>query len=216
MTEISDFLLLLAEIVGTAAFSAAGTLTGIQRKLDVFGAFVSGCLTAVGGGFIRDIVLGVTPPSLFVHPMYVTIAAVTSVAVMITDRAVVKRKPDLKFDALINFFDSVGLASFVISGIDTSRYCGFGDNAFLTIFVGVVTGIGGGLLRDSVSGSVAVIMHKQVYATVAIAGAIIYYYPIRLGLRDYYSGIIAFAFIVMVRLLAAHYRWDLPKIDSGE
>ena len=113
---------------------------------------------------------------------------------------------------LINALDAVGLGIFVTVGVDAAVRAGYGDNAFLAVFVGTMTGVGGGILRDQLVGRVPMVLQKHVYVLAAIAGAIAYYVMLRLDLLRPVALCLSSAIVVVIRLLAAHYRWNLPHI----
>lgn len=131
------------EIIGAIAFAVSGALVGIRKNMDVFGVCVLGLSTAVGGGVIRDLILRETPPAMFTNPIYAIAGLATCLFVLIPEiRTMVERS---EFVLLLE--DAVGLGIFTASG--TMHALETADaNAFLAVFVGVVTGVGGGLLRD--------------------------------------------------------------------
>ena len=203
----------LAELIGVASAAISGVLTAAQASLDVFGAIVLGCIKAVCGGIIRDLILGVTPPATFRKPTYLLVAAGVSLAVFLLEYSFGEtveygRK---RYEQLLNAFDAVGLAIFVIIGVDAANNAGYRDNAFLSVFVGTVTGIGGGMLRDMLIGKIPVVLQKHIYALAAIFGAVLYVYLPKLGCPTTASLYVAVAAILLIRFLATHYRWNMPK-----
>ncbi len=205
------------EIIGTVAFAITGVITAIEKKFDILGAIVLGTVTAVGGGILRDIMLGYLPPLAFRNPVYALTAILTSVAVFIlayfTGKKIV-RHFDI-YSQVINFFDSLGLAVFVVAGINASRECGFGENAFLSLFVAVLTGVGGGVLRDILAGRVPKILRRRVYALAAILGGLIYYYLLEFGIfSETLSMLIGAGSVLLIRILATVFRWNLPSIQN--
>lgn len=209
-------MLFVAEMIGIVAFSVAGTMTGLKRRLDIFGAFIMGCVTAVGGGCLRDIFLGSLPPSMFVNPVYAATAAVTSIVVIFIEFVVRKKRIIVShtYDTIVNVCDAIGLGAFVVVGVDIPVSLGYGDNVFLVLFIATLTGVGGGVLRDVLCAQVPIILHKQVYATIALSGAAIYFVFSKYLMPDYIAGIITVAYAVVMRCLAAHFRWDFPKISK--
>jgi len=216
--DFADLLFFSAEIIGTIAFSVAGSLVAIRRELDIFGTVVVGGVTAVGGGCLRDILLGNLPPAMFINPVYAIVAAVVSVLVFTIEYFFPAEKvlASKRYESIVNIFDALGLAVFVVVGINSAKNCGYGDNAFLSVFVGVLTGIGGGIIRDLLVKTVPMILRKQVYALPAIIGGIIYYCMDAFGINEIISVIITIIFIVTIRILAAVLRWNLPKIKKKE
>lgn len=213
MNEIETAVFVL-EMVGVAAFAVSGVMVAVARELDLLGALVLGAITSVGGGVIRDILLGVLPPAMFVDPRYVIAAVGVSlvtfvVALCLGDRFLQRIE---RLGPLINALDAVGLGIFVTVGVDAAVRAGYGDNAFLAVFVGTMTGVGGGILRDQLVGRVPMVLQKHVYVLAAIAGAIAYYVMLRLDLLRPVALCLSSAIVVVIRLLAAHYRWNLPHI----
>lgn len=213
MNEIETVVFVL-EMVGVAAFAVSGVMVAVARELDLLGALVLGAITSVGGGVIRDILLGVLPPAMFVDPRYVIAAVGVSlmtfvVALCLGDRFLQRIE---RLGPLINALDAVGLGIFVTVGVDAAVRAGYGDNAFLAVFVGTMTGVGGGILRDQLVGRVPMVLQKHVYVLAAIASAIAYYVMLRLDLLRPVALCLSSAIVVVIRLLAAHYRWNLPHI----
>lgn len=139
----------ILEMIGTIAFAASGALVGSEQKMDIFGVSVLGVITAVGGGMIRDVTLGIIPPGVFQKPVYAAVAVLTSVLVFFL--LYFKRemlKGNVTYDKVMLVMDSVGLGIFTVVGVNTGIRQGFADNTFLLVFVGTITGVGGGLLRD--------------------------------------------------------------------
>lgn len=164
------------EALGTAAFSLSGVLTAIERRLDLFGAVVLAGTTAVGGGIIRDLLLGRTPPVAFSDPLYVLIAFGTACGMLLIVHlmgSLTERRMGL-FLNILNVCDAMGLGIFSVLGADAAVQCGYGDNLFLTVFVGVVTGVGGGVLRDLLAGRAPIIMRRDIYALCSIAGTLLF------------------------------------------
>ncbi len=214
--EDVELLIFVIELIGTAAFAVTGVIAAIERGLDVFGAIVLGGTTAVGGGAIRDLLLGITPPTLFRTPVFAVVAVITSFVTFVLEYFIgTKHKSKREiYNQIVNVFDSVGLSIFVTVGVNTASIKGYGGNAFLSIFVGVITGIGGGILRDVLAGKVPVVLYKRVYALAAIVGAIIYYYARFFGLSQPISLIAGCGIIIVIRILATIFRWNLPKLPA--
>lgn len=220
--EIHWSILFALEAVGTVAFASSGAMTAIDKNLDLLGIIVLGVTTAVGGGMIRDIIIGKVPPSLFVNPIYVLMALVTVLLLF----AVIRFHSYLMsgfyrqtYDKIMNLFDAVGLGAFTVVGIDTAVSAGFGDYRFLAVFLGVITGVGGGILRDIMADQTPYVLCKHVYACASIAGALLYIALMDLIPADA-AMVICSAVVVLIRLLAAKYRWNLPratgKHDKGD
>ncbi len=203
-------LFFLLEIVGTIAFAISGAIVGIQKKMDIFGVAILGLTTAVGGGILRDLILNITPPAAFVDPVFAVTAILVSILFFIPSvRATLEHRKKL-YDLLILVMDSVGLGLFTVVGVRAAMNAGFDSNLFLATFVGVLTGVGGGILRDIFAGDMPYIFIKHFYACASIIGAWTCALTWR-SLHEIPSMILGAALIVILRLLAAHYRWSLPK-----
>ena len=129
------------EIIGTVAFAMSGAIVAIEKKMDILGVVILGMTTAVGGGIIRDILIGVTPPVSLTNPVYIIVALIVSL-IMFIKKVHSKINPD---SMLLNFIDAVGLGVFTVVGCNSAL--GY-DNILLQIFLGVLTGVGGGVARD--------------------------------------------------------------------
>lgn len=213
-------LLFLLEMVGNAAFAISGVMVARDHHMDLFGAVLLGCTTACGGGVIRDLLLGQIPPAMFVNPVYVIVAFVIS-AIAFTIEYICKvngtvtsrlDKTKGATDRVLNAADSIGLAAFVVVGYQAAAKAGYASNGFLCIFVGVITGIGGGIMRDMLAGQMPLIMRKRVYGVAAIAGGIIYYICVRCGAAIAAASIVSIAATILLRFLAIHRRWNLPSL----
>ncbi len=208
----------ILEIVGTIAFAVSGAFVAIKAKLDLFGVLFIGCITAVGGGIVRDLLIGATPPAIFGRAYILFVALGASALVFLL--AYIKRK---KFDEIqkkveyVNtFFDAVGLAAFTVMGTEVAFVHGIYENAFLSIALGMLTGVGGGIFRDVLTDTTPYIFKKHVYALASIGGAIVYYL-IRYNVeKAWIPSLIAGGLIVIIRMLAAHFRWSLPKVHFEE
>lgn len=206
----------IAEIIGIIAFAISGAIVGIKKQFDIFGIIVLGVITAVGGGALRDITLGIIPPTMFKNSIYVIVAFVTS-CVTFGATAIIKtkfHKNKLFFKELVNFFDAIGLGVFAVTGTNTAIVHGFSNNAFLAIFVGVITGIGGGMVRDVLAGRIPFVLFKDIYASAAIVGASIYYFMFTSNCNPLLSVLTAIVITILIRILASYYHLGLPKLPK--
>lgn len=208
--HISIFFII--EVIGTIAFASSGAMVAIKKQLDLLGVVVLGATTAVGGGMLRDIILGNVPPGLFTHPVYVLTAFITVLVLFILVRLnqqILESRYLAFYERLMNLFDAIGLAAFTVTGIDTAVLAGYGEYHFLCVFLGVLTGVGGGVLRDIMAGQTPYILRKHVYASASIAGALCYVF-LSGWLTGDASMILSAVLIVLIRLLATKFRWNLP------
>ncbi len=203
----------ILEIIGTVAFAVSGALTGLKKNMDIFGVSILGLTTAVGGGVLRDIILGVTPPVVFIMPRYAAIAICISVIVFIPSARRLLTKNQALFECVLLIMDAVGLGVFTVAGIQAACTVSNNFNIFLLVFVGTITGVGGGVIRDVLSGSTPYIFVKHIYACASLAGALICSVLInRIGYT--LSAAIGASLVIIIRLLAARYKWSLPKAQT--
>ena len=205
------------EMAGTVAFAASGAMVGVERNMDIFGVSVLGVVTAVGGGMIRDIVLGIIPPNVFTNPVYALVATITSCVVFLAfywKRQLLEGHMRLTYDRVMLVMDSIGLGIFTVVGVNTGIRSGYMDNVFLLVFLGTITGVGGGLMRDMMAGVPPYIFVKHIYACASIVGAVVCVYMNRF-VGNVEAMMVACFVIILIRYLAAHYRWNLPRLHNG-
>ena len=169
-----NWIVICFELIGTVAFALSGGLTGLRKRMDIFGVCVLGLTTATGGGVIRDILLGSTPPQTFLSPRNAIIAL--SVSILTFLLFAWHRGLNLHhwlFDLLMLLADSAGLAIFTVCGVQTAMEAGYQNNLFLVTFVAVMTGVGGGVLRDIFAGDRPYIFVRHIYACASILGAVL-------------------------------------------
>lgn len=218
---MAEKLVFIFELLGTAAFAASGGLAAIEKKLDFLGIFILAATTAVGGGIIRDLILGRTPPMTFLHPVYIEVAAAISVFLMflVLRHGNFMREENQKrltgVMGFINIFDAVGLGVFTIVGMDAALRAGYVNNWFLTIFVGVVTGVGGGMMRDVLLRRTPLVLKKDIYAMAAVIGAV-FYLLVRREMDESLSIIASIAVIFCIRMVALCRNWNLPSVPAEE
>jgi len=202
----------IIEAIGTIAFTISGALVAIKKQLDLLGIIVLGVITAVGGGMLRDILIGNVPPVLFINPTYAAMAFITVILIFF----IVRFHPHImdsqymkKFEKVISVFDAVGLGAFTVTGVDTAMSAGYDKYPFLVIFLGVITGVGGGILRDILAGQPPLVLRKHVYACASIAGAVSCRFLMKV-ISHNAAVILSAVLVVLIRLLAAHFCWNLP------
>lgn len=214
--NLRDTLVLIMELMGTIAFAVSGAMVAIDRSMDIFGVWVLGVVTAVGGGILRDLIIGITPPKAFQHPIYVIVATVSIFIVFIYiyfKREVLKGMTRKYYDQLMLLMDSIGLGIFTVVGVNAGILKGYQNRMFLLIFLGTVTGVGGGVIRDVLAGLTPVIFRKRIYACASMAGAWVCYELYHI-FGDLDAMIVASVVVVAIRYMAAHFLWDLPHIRN--
>ena len=200
--DYQQLITFIMEMLGTVAFAASGAMVAVDRAMDIFGVIVLGVTTAVGGGAIRDVILGIVPPAMFKNPIYTLVAMVTSCVVFLIlylKKELLQGHNRETYDKVMLVMDSIGLGIFTVVGVNTGISHGYVDYMFLLVFLGTITGVGGGLLRDNKAGVTAivcVVLYRHFGAVASMVGAS--------------------AVVVLIRYLAAHYRWNLPKLTREE
>lgn len=200
------------ELIGAAAFAVSGAMVAIEKKADIFGVLFLAVTTALGGGVIRDVLIGRIPPVMFVSYWYLLISVVAALAVFI-DAYLRSEKYKLhldKLDAVNNVFDAIGLAVFTVSGMNAAMP--MSDNVILVLFVGMCTGVGGGMLRDVMTNTMPKVLRKRVYAVASLIGGGLYYVMHVLDINQLLSIGCGMLVIFALRLFATIYKWNLPSV----
>ncbi|MBR4910430.1 MAG: trimeric intracellular cation channel family protein [Clostridia bacterium] len=210
---MESMIITVMEIIGTVAFAISGSIIAARYGLDLFGVVLVGCVTAVCGGMIRDVMLGSFPPMIFSNKLLLLIAAVTSILVFIIAylNASKIEKLEKRIETANILFDAIGLATFSVAGMEVAFGTDHGGNALLTVSMGVITGIGGGIVRDILVDKIPYVLKKHIYALASITGSVIYYL-LRINISKICGLFVAIPVIITIRLLAARYHWKLPRI----
>ena len=201
------------DFVGTLAFAISGIRLASAKKFDLFGAYVVGVTTAIGGGTMRDMMLGVSP-FWMTNKFYLVCSAIALLWVIVFRKLLVRQ------DNTWFLFDTIGLALFTVTGIEkTISTIGPSGEHFpfwTAIIMGTITGAGGGVLRDVFINEVPLIFRKEIYALACVIGGLAYYICHQLGLDSTLSAIICGLTVVLMRLLAVKYKLHLPIIKGEE
>ena len=204
---IGLYQLVLSVSVLFATFAISGIRHAAAKRFDWFGGFVCGVAVAIGGGTLRDIMLGVTP-FWMTSSIYLICTFMAQMFVIVFARSL-KRLDNTWF-----FFDTLGLALFTVAGLQKTLDCG---HAFwVAIIMGTITGSAGGVIRDVLLNNVPVIFQKEIYAMASIIGGLAYWALVELGCDMTISVIIAFLLIVVIRILAVKYHISLPVLRGEE
>ena len=195
------------EFIGTFAFALSGIRLAATKHYDWLGGFVCGVAVAIGGGTIRDVMLGLTPFWMS-SPIYLLFTLLAQLVVIVCHHYL-KRLDNTWF-----LFDTLGLALFNIAGIQKTLDCGF--PFWVAIIMGTITGSAGGVIRDVLLNNVPVIFQKEIYAMASIIGGLAYWALVELGCDMTISVIIAFLLIVVIRILAVKYHISLPVLRGEE
>ena len=207
-----DTVFFIFEIIGVLAFSLSGALVAMKKEMDIFGACVLGMTTAIGGGIIRDLILGVNPPLAFVNPMHAIIGLAIPAITYLPKIQKIFARNEHKVQAIsIMIADSVGLGVFTVVGVNASFANIEDPNFFTAVFLGVITGVGGGVLRDVFSMNLPKIFVKHFYACASIVGAIVAFLIEKYFDIPLLASISGATVVITLRFLASFLRWNLPK-----
>ncbi len=214
--ELTEILIHITEVIGTIAFSFSGAITAIGKKLDLLGVIVLGGVTALGGGVMRDLLLGQIPPRAFYNFEYLIIAGLSALVVFLA--AAIFRKNytnHLKLlEQINNIFDAIGLGAFSVVGVQIALQGGYETNPFFCIFLGTMTGCGGGILRDLMCAKIPYVLTKHIYALASAAGSALYWLLFHLEVPELPAVMAGIIVIIAIRLLATIFRWSLPKLSD--
>ena len=204
---------LVCEWLGTAAFAISGAMVAIDTGMDLFGVIFLAMITALGGGTLRDVLIGYFPPRMFTNFEFLLLAVFCAVTVFLLADLYKERyvQSERGIERVNNVFDAIGLGVFAVSGARIGMEAGFTDNAFLVTFLGMTTAVGGGMIRDVLLQRIPFVLNKRIYAVAAIAGALTYWvieYVFRMPVMAYSVGWLV---TVTLRMLATIYKWNLPR-----
>jgi len=203
----ADVFIYILDLFGTMAFAVTGAFKAIEHKSDIVGIIILATITGVAGGTIRDIVLGEFPTNSISDPAYVIITVATGVVIFFLYSHLKKHwNVFLKFDA-------IGLGVFTIIGA-TFAFNIFGLNYLAMALAGILTAIGGGILRDVFVNEVPIVFIKELYASASFVGVTIFYLLLLAGIELYAATIAGIIIITGLRLVAMKYNWNLPKVKG--
>jgi len=191
------------EILGTISFAISGTFAAMQKRLDPFGVLIIAFVTSIGGGTVRDLLLGDTPVAWMRDVNYCLLILVTSILTLFF-KTQIKR-----FKITLFLFDSLGLGLFTLVGVQKGIV--FGLSPGICVALGTITGCFGGVIRDTLLNTIPLIFRKEIYATACILGGILYFGLLFLNLKADIAKIIVISFIVAIRIIVVRYKLALPK-----
>lgn len=200
---MDNYFLFFIEVIGTIAFAISGIRMAAAKNFDWFGAYTVGLVTAIGGGTVRDVLLDI--PVFWMQTWWYL--AVTGLAFVIV---IIFKKLSLKRDRALFIFDTIGLALFVVIGIQKSLVAGY--PMWVAIVMGMITGSFGGVVRDILINEEPLFFRKDIYATACIAGGIVYWAIMALGESDILQQTCCGATVILLRIFAVKYGWELPRL----
>lgn len=199
----------IAQLLGTVAFAVSGVVAVAERNLDWFGALVVGAVTAVGGGTMRGLILGDTPVFWIADEKYLLFALLGGLAAIPLVRHF--DRDDSRFERSVVLFDALGLSLFAVTGAQLTLELGFdGPTA---VVCGILTGVGGGVIRDLLAGQHPLILRSDIYATAALVGTALYVALAELtSIHQTPAMLIGAATIFTLRMVAYRKNWSLPSL----
>ncbi|MBP1627640.1 MAG: putative rane protein [Holophagaceae bacterium] len=205
MISGSDFLVSL-DLLGTLVFAITGAFRAVKHELDILGVLVLSVFTGVGGGILRDVCLGITPPFVFTHEIYLGICLAGGLLVFFIAPHIAR------WWQLVKLFDAIGLGVFAAIGAMKGHQHHLG--LIGVVMIGTVTAVGGGVVRDILVTEVPAVLTSDFYATAAALGALVLYLGKVLGMDDAMAMLVAAIATILMRLLAMHFRLRLPRVPK--
>ncbi|MFA8450104.1 MAG: trimeric intracellular cation channel family protein [Bacteroidales bacterium] len=206
---ISDFdLIYFLDMLGTFVFAISGAMAASRKRVDLFGAIFAGLITAVGGGTIRDTLIGSFPVMWIRNLTYIYVGLIGAVATFFLPKLF------FKFKNPVTFLDAIGLAVFTIIGINKSE--SFGYHPVVAVLMGVVTGVMGGILRDAFVGNTPMLLRREIYAMASLIGGIIYTLIELTSVPKEVNQIFVIILIIAIRWLSVRKKWSLPQMQPPE
>ncbi len=198
-------ILYFIDIVGTMVFAISGALAGRDKKLDFFGIAAVGLITAIGGGTVRDVLLGSTPVGWMQDLTYLSMIGSGILISLLFGKAV------LKLRRTFFMFDTVGIAVFTVLGLQ--KALNLGVHPVIAIMMGMVSAVFGGVIRDIVCNEIPLIFRKEIYALTCLCGGVLYVILDKSDVGQSFNIPITVCFIVIFRVLAVKFKWQLPEIS---
>ena len=208
----------LFDVIGTIAFAVSGALVGLSRRMDIFGISVLALATAVGGGMVRDLLVGLTPPmALRDTTNFLLSVGVSLLTALLYQWAVLHRMHRRRLLAVFNISDTIGLAAFTITGTLTGVRVGGADSYVLPILLAATTAVGGGMIRDVLAQRMPVVLYAEVYAAASLVGAFVFC-MLRFSLGVEIDSWLAFLLVLIIRFAAIRWNWSLyhPRPPRGD
>ncbi|MFI3206961.1 MAG: trimeric intracellular cation channel family protein [Clostridia bacterium] len=210
-----DIVMQFFELTGTIAFASSGALTAINKKMDLFGIITISIITAVGGGVFRDLLIGNTPVNAISDPLSIIVSSIVALVVFVVlylCRKKIKYIRLLKiYEKLMFIFDTIGLGIFTVTGITVAINYIENQNSYTLIFAGVITAVGGGVVRDIIVNRRPEIFLTNIYASASIVGAVSFVLAYKVFDITICS-VICLSVVVLLRILSVIFKWNLPKL----
>ncbi|QIM63752.1 hypothetical protein A1D29_10870 [Pasteurellaceae bacterium Orientalotternb1] len=198
--------LFIQDLIGTIVFAISGAIAARQHKMDIFGMFVLAFVTGVGGGTLRDVMIGSTPVFWMKQPIYVLMISIAVILV-----AILRNQIDRDYwKKGLLIFDAIGLGVFTVIGVQ--KGIDFGLHPLICIALGGITGCFGGLIRDILRNEVPIILQKEVYVTASLVGGVIFILFRDAGFESNWVDVATVATVIAIRMFTIRYNLHLPKV----
>ncbi len=197
-------ILYFLDVFGTFVFAISGVRLAAKKDMDLFGATVIGFVTAVGGGTVRDILLGNFPVA-WVNDIYYSVAILLAVPVTL-----LFRKQLIQMTRTLFLFDTIGIGIFTILGMQKALTLDI--HPAIAIAMGMVSAVVGGVIRDILCNEIPLIFRKEIYATACLVGALVFFLLENTSINQSINVIVTVLTIVIIRIVAIKYNWSLPKM----
>jgi uncharacterized membrane protein YeiH len=205
--DVGSLLIQALDLFGTMALAVTGAFKAIEHKSDIVGIIILATITGVAGGVLRDLVFGQIPPLSVMNPLYLVITTATGIAMFFLHRSLRRH-----WNLLLKF-DAIGLGVFTIIGA-TIAYNLLGLNFLAMAFAGLLTAVGGGILRDVFVNEVPIVFVKELYASASFVGVVIFFALLAAGVELNIAAIPSIVAVTAMRMLAMKYNWNLPRPRS--
>ena len=204
LTHLSPLFIQVMDLFGTMAFAVSGAFKAIEHKTDLAGVIILCTITGVAGGVIRDSIFGIYPPAAVANPSYVMVTVSSGIVIFLL-------YPSLRRHwGLFLKFDAIGLGVFSVVGA-TAAYELFGLNFLILTFAGILTAVGGGLLRDLFVNEIPLVFVKEFYASASFLGIVIFFVLLMVGISLNITTIVSMLAVISIRFVAMRFNWNLPR-----
>lgn len=208
--EYATGTLLVLDLIGTFVFALSGAVVGVKRRLDIFGVLVLSFAAASAGGIMRDLLIGFVPPAAIRDWRYTAASVFGGLLIFIWFP---RSQRSARVRNFVLLFDAAGLALFAVTG--TQKALGFGLNPVMASLLGMLTGIGGGMMRDVLVADIPQVLRSDLYAVAALAGAVVVVIGHRLDVAPGLAAVLGAVICFGLRLIAIRRRWQLPVAQAG-
>ena len=207
LSYISPFFVQILDLFGTMAFALTGAFKAVEHKSDIVGVIVLSTITGVAGGVLRDIILGRFPPTAIINPSYIIVTVSTAIIIFFL-------YPSLKQHWNIFLrFDAIGLGVFTIIGASIA-YNLYGLNFLVIGIAGILTAVGGGILRDVFVNEMPLVFFKELYASASFVGVVIFFVLLVIGINVNLATLPSILVVILIRLVAMKFNWNLPRAGT--